>query len=52
MVDDKPLHDQIHEFQDYARHMQIKEYIFNKEYKVACLTDKVTPLWNKFVREL
>ena len=41
MVDSKPINEQIHEFQDYIRHLQTKKNQFSNDYKVSCLIDKL-----------
>ncbi|XP_020272327.1 uncharacterized protein LOC109847511 [Asparagus officinalis] len=46
MVDSKPINDQLHEFQDYIRYLQLKGNTFSEEYKVSSLIDKLPPSWS------
>ncbi|KAJ6816065.1 uncharacterized protein M6B38_419495 [Iris pallida] len=52
MVDDKPMNEQIHEFQKYVRHIQAKGTTFSAEHKIACLIDKLPPSWSDIKRDL
>ncbi|KAJ6847317.1 uncharacterized protein M6B38_281755 [Iris pallida] len=52
MVDDKPMNEQIHEFQKYVRHIQAKGTTFSPEHKIACLIDKLPPSWSDIKRDL
>ena len=52
MIDSKPINDNLHEFQDYIRHLQSKENQFSDEYRVSCLIDKLSPSWSTFAGDL
>ena len=52
MSDTKLINDEIHEFQDYIRHLQSKGNQFSDDYKVSCLIDKLSPSWSAFARYL
>ena len=42
MSDNKPVNDQLHEFQDFIRHLQSKGNQFSYDYKVSCLIDTLS----------
>ena len=53
MIDSKPLNDQLHEFQDFNRHIQSKGNAFNEDYKGSNLIDKLSLIsWLKFAGNL
>lgn len=52
MVDSKPMNDQLHEFQDYVRHLQSKDNNFTEDFKVSNLIDKLPSSWSSFARDL
>src|SRR4051812_15933616 len=52
MTDSKPLNGQLHEFQDFIRHLQSKGNQFSDDYKVSCLIDKLPPSWSNFAGDL
>ena len=52
MSDNKPINDQLHEFQNFIRHLQSKKNQFSDDYKVSCLIDKLSPSWSTFVGDL
>jgi len=52
MTDGKPINDQLHEFQNFIRHLQSKENQFSDNYKVSCLIDKLFPSWTTFDGDL
>src|SRR5436189_4669319 len=45
ITDTKPINEQLHEFQDFIRHLQSKGNQFSEDYKVSCLIDKLPPSW-------
>ena len=52
MTDSKSINDQLHEFQDYIRHLQSKGNPFFDDYKVSCLIDKLPPSLSTFAGDL
>ena len=52
MTDSKPINDQLHEFQDYIWHLQLKGNQFSDDYKVSCPIDKLPPSWSTFAEDL
>ena len=52
MVNDKPIGDQLHTFQDHVRYLESKGSKFSEEFKVSNLIDKLPPSWSDFAREL
>src|SRR3954471_6999670 len=52
MTDSKPLNEQLHELQDFIRHLQSKGNQFSDDYKVSCLIDKLPPSWSNFAGDL
>lgn len=52
MVDNKPINDQIHEFQEHLRHVQAKGTFFSSEHKIGCLIDKLPPSWSNVAKDL
>ena len=40
MVDDKPINDQLHQFQEYLRKLQTNEICLSEEFKISSLLDK------------
>ena len=52
MFDNKPIDDQLHEFQDFIRHLQLKGNQFSDDYKVSCLIDKLPSSWSTFAGHL
>jgi len=52
MIDSKPINEQIHEFQDFIRHLQSKGNNFTDDFKVSCLIDKLPPSWSRFAGDL
>ncbi|KAH7865001.1 hypothetical protein Vadar_001022 [Vaccinium darrowii] len=52
LKDEKPVGDQIHEFQKVLRGVEKKGTTFSEELKVSCLIDKLPPSWNDFARGL
>ena len=44
----KLINDQLHEFQDYIRHLQSKGNQFSDDYKVSCLIDELPLSWSTF----
>ena len=48
MSDTKSINDQLHEFQEFIRHLQLKGNQFSDDYKVYCLIDKLSPSWSAF----
>jgi len=46
MYDNKPINDQLYEFQDFIRYFQ------SHDYKVFCLIDKLSPSWSVFAGDL
>ena len=52
MTDSKPINDQLHEFQDYIRHLQSKGNQLSDDYKVSYLIDKLPSSWLTFIGDL
>ena len=44
MSDSKPINDQLHEFQDFIRHLQSNGNQFSDDHRVSCLFDKLSHL--------
>ena len=40
MTDSEPINNQLQEFQDYIRHLQLKGNQLSDDYKISCLIDK------------
>ncbi|XP_074373904.1 uncharacterized protein LOC141714273 [Apium graveolens] len=52
MVDNIPIGDQLHIFQNHIRYLEFKGSKFSDEFKVSNLIDKLPPGWSDFAREL
>ncbi|KAI5353977.1 hypothetical protein L3X38_006871 [Prunus dulcis] len=52
MVENKTVSEQIHEYQDFLRKIELKGTKFNEEFKVSCLIDKLPPSWLNFAKTL
>ena len=52
MVDNKSVGDQIHEYQELLRQVEKDGTIFNENFKVSNLIDKLPPSWDNFARTL
>ncbi|XP_028054885.1 nitric oxide synthase-interacting protein homolog [Camellia sinensis] len=52
MTDEKPIGEQIHEFQELLRGAEKSGTIFSEDFKVSCLIDKLPPSWTKFAQSL
>ncbi|BBH09391.1 hypothetical protein Prudu_021872 [Prunus dulcis] len=52
MVENKTVSEQIHEYQDFLRKIELKGTKFSEEFKVSCLIDKLPPSWLNFAKTL
>ncbi|KAI5333799.1 hypothetical protein L3X38_023931 [Prunus dulcis] len=52
MVENKTVSEQIHEYQDFLRKIELKGTKFSEEFKVSCLIDKLPPSWSNFAKTL
>ena len=52
MVNDKPIGDQLHTFQDHVRYLESKGSTISEEFKVTNLIDNLPSSWSDFAREL
>jgi len=52
MSDNKPINDQLHEFQNFIRHLQSKKNQFSDDYKVSYLIDKLPSFWSAYTGDL
>jgi gag-polypeptide of LTR copia-type len=50
MVDEKPINNQLHQFQERLRKIEIGETKLSEEFKVSSLLDKLSSSWNNFAK--
>ena len=50
MVEDIPINDQLHKFQEYLKKLQANGDKFSEGFKVFSLLDKMPPSWNGFIK--
>src|SRR4051812_47836571 len=52
ITETKPINEQLHEFQDFIRHLRLKGNQFSNDYKVSCLIDKLPSSWSSVASDL
>ena len=52
MVENKPVGDQIHEYQEFLRKIEKGGTTFSEDFKVSSLIDKLPPSWDNFAKTL